>query len=115
VRKHNYPKNRKPRDTSYSMTHKLIKHYGKKKLYEVWAAMGMYKAALVFSKELGEYVTPNVVRYLSYKFNWVRQVEDLSLPFVRGVLLGNTDAGYYKHIKIVGLPQADQHHGGLST
>jgi hypothetical protein len=114
-RKHNYPNKRKPRDTSYSMTHRLIERYGEDQLRHIWSKLGMYQAAELFSKELGQWVTPNVVRYLSYKFNWVRQVEDLSLPFVKGVLLGNTDAGYYKHVKIVGLPQTDQHPMGLST
>ena len=102
TRKHNYPKHRKPRDTSYSMTYKLVRHYGEKKLYDVWSKMGMYKSAEWLSKDYGYWVTPNVVRYLSYKFNWVREVSDASLPFVKGVLLGNTPEGYYKHVKIIG-------------
>ena len=100
--KHNYPKNRKRRDTSYSMTDKLIKHYGEDKLRSVWEKLGMYKAAEWLSKDYGYWVTPNVVRYLSYKFNWVREVSDVSLPFVKGVLDGTMPASYYRHVKIVG-------------
>ena len=93
--------NMKKRDTSYSMTQKLIRRYGEKKLYNVWAKLGMYQAASWLSKDMGHWVSPNTVRYLSYKLNWVREVSDHDLPFVKGVLLGSTPEGYYKHVKIV--------------
>ena len=108
MRKHNYPKNRKKRDTSYSMTYRLIEHFGEAELRRIWSEHGMYKSAELLSKELGEYVTPNVVRYLSYKFNWVREIHDLNLPFVKGVLDGTMPASYYRHVKIIGLEQTSQ-------
>ena len=98
----------KKRDTSYSMTYKLIDKFGEEKLRSVWAANGMYKAADILSDELGEFVSPATMRYLSYKFNWVREVSDHDLPFVKGVLAGHTPANYYRHVKIVGLEQTSQ-------
>jgi len=106
---------RKPRDTSYSMTQKLIKRYGEKKLYQVWSKLGMYQAASWLSDDMDEYVSPNTVRYLSYKFNWVREVSDHNLAFIKGVLAGHTPANYYRHVKIVGpsgiAPKTDDHIG----
>ena len=102
MRKHNYPKKRKKRDTSYSMTYRLIEHFGEAELRRIWAEHGMYTAARWLSKDFGQWVTPNVVRYLSCKFNWVREITDLSLPFIKGVLTGRVPASYYRHVKIVG-------------
>ena len=98
----------KKRDTSYSMTNRLIKHYGEEKLRSVWAANGMYKSADILSNEIEDYVSPATMRYLSYKFNWVREVTDHSLPFVKGVIAGSIPADYYRHVKIVGLEQIGQ-------
>ncbi len=104
MKKHNYPSTRKPRDTSYSMTHKLIEYYGEHRLYEIWCENnGMYKAAEWLSKDFGYWVTPDVVRYLSYKFNWKRVITDLSLPVAQGIIQGTVDASYYKHIVVSGL------------
>jgi hypothetical protein len=100
--KHNYPQNRKPRNTGYSTTSKLIKHYGVNRLYEIWVKFnGMYKASEFLSEDLGEYVSPYIVRYLSNKFNWKRQITDKSLPIYLGVIYGHTPKGHYKHIEFV--------------
>ena len=96
---------RKPRDTSYSMTYKLIDEFGEEKLRKIWAANGMYASAKILSDELGKYISPATMRYLSYKFNWVREVSDYDLPFVKGVIAGKVPAMYYRHVKIVGIPQ----------
>ena len=94
----------KKRDTSYSMTQKLIARCGEEKLRRTWAEHGMYKGAEILSDEIGEFVSPATMRYLSYKFNWVREVSDHNLPFIKGVLAGHTPANYYKHVKITGIP-----------
>jgi len=93
-------KNKKPRNTDFSLTQRLLKKYGKKKLYEIWCEHnGMYGAAKFLTKDFKELVTAPTVRYLSDKFGWVREVSDLNLPFVKGVLNGKIPAEYYKHIK----------------
>jgi len=95
----NYPKNRKPRNTDYSMTQKLIKMFGEKELYRIWVMCnGMYKAADYLSDLTDWWVTPYVVRYLSNKFGWVRIVRDKELPVYKGYLAGKILEGYYKHI-----------------
>ena len=106
---------RKPRDTSYSMTYKLIDEFGEEKLRNVWAANGMYASAKILSDELGKYISPATMRYLSYKFNWVREVSDHELPFVKGVIAGNMDADYYRHVKIIGIEQTSQDQQTLSA
>ena len=102
---------RKPRDTSYSMTYKLIDKFGEEKLRNVWAANGMYKSADILSNEIEDYVSPATMRYLSYKFDWIREVSDHDLPFVKGVIAGSIPADYYRHVKIVGLEQIGQDQG----
>jgi hypothetical protein len=106
---------RKPRDTSYSMTYKLINLCGEEKLRSVWEKHGMYKASEILSEELDIYISPSVIRYLSYKFNWIREVSDHTLPFVKGVIAGTMDPSYYRHVKIVGLPQSSQNQQTLSA
>ena len=105
----------KKRDTSYSMTYKLIDKFGEEKLRSVWAMHGMYKAAEILSEEHGQYISPSVIRYLSYKFNWVREVSDHNLPFVKGVLAGTMDPSYYKHVKITGIPTTSRNSRCLSA
>ena len=86
------------------MTYQLIERYGEKRLYNDWCRYnGMYKASDALSEELGEYVSPNVVQYLSYKFGWKRVITDLSLPVALGILNGHVRPEYYKHIIISGL------------
>lgn len=98
--KHNYPTTRKPRTTNYSITTKLIQHYGEDRLYEIWVEYnGMYKSAEFITCDWGSYVSPYIIRYLSNKFGWKRTVTDKSLPIYLGVLYGNTAKDKYKHIE----------------
>ncbi len=60
-RKHNYPKTRKPRDTSYAQSSKLIEQHGLSHIRSIWQEKGMYKTG----SELG--ASPYVIRYLAQK------------------------------------------------
>ena len=86
----------------------LIKHFGKRKLFEVWEKHGMYQGADILSKEFTEYVPPYIVQYLFHKFNWRRVVTDMTLPVVRGILKGTIPASYYPHLIVPGAPQTAQ-------
>mgnify|MGYP000296169404 CR=1 FL=1 len=93
---------RKPRDTSYSATQRLIARFGIEKLRREWQKGGMYYAAEYFSNVMGENVSPFVMRYLSHKFSWKRVVDE-SLPIVQGIIKGSMPASYYRHIIIPGI------------
>jgi hypothetical protein len=98
ILKHNYPKSRKPNENS--VTQILLKKYGEKDLYNMWVKFnGMYKMSDHLSQELGFYVSPYVVRYLSNKLNWVRTITDKSLPLYLGIQNGRIKAEYYKHLQ----------------
>ena len=98
-KQHKYPKNRKPRDTSYSMTYYILEKIGKDKLYEIWKGNGHRKTADIISEELDCWVTPMVIQYIAQrKFHWKRIVTDKSLPIYKGVLSGKIDPSIYKTI-----------------
>jgi hypothetical protein len=88
---------RKKRDTSYSMTQRLLKKLGEGRVVEYWTKYGMYKSAQLLSKEMQEYVSPYVLRYMSNKYDWKRSVNKLS-PLFKGYLAGNVDPSYFKHL-----------------
>lgn len=98
-KKHNYPKTRKPRDTSYSVTYKILKAIGKDGLYEIWKDNGHRKTAAILTKMLGFWVRPMHIQYIAQKkFGWVRIVTDKNLPIYKGVLNGKMPASYYSSI-----------------
>ncbi|MBI2417627.1 MAG: hypothetical protein HYV28_06930 [Ignavibacteriales bacterium] len=98
--KRNYPKNRKP--NKESTTYKLLQKYTERELYDLWVIFnGMYKTSEYLSKQMGFWVTPWAVRYLSYKYKWVREVTNQDLPIYKGLLSGCTPQGHYKHIIFV--------------
>jgi len=98
--KPNYPKNRKPNQNS--TTQLLLKKYSEKELYDIWVKYnGMFKTSDYLSQEMGFAVSPYVIRYLSTKFNWVREITDISLPIFKGILNKKTPPDYYKHIKFI--------------
>jgi len=87
----------------------LLEEFGEEKLYRIWREHnGMYGAAAHLSEVTGGYVSPYVIRSLSHKFDWQREVTDPSLPFVKGVMRGKVPASYYKHLRfnIPGFPQS---------
>jgi len=88
---------RKQRDTSYSMTQRLLKKLGEGRVVEYWTKYGMYKSAELLSKEMNECVSPYVLRYMSNKYGWKREVNKLS-PIYKGVMAGTIPAAYYKHL-----------------
>jgi len=99
-----------PRNTDFSITQQLINYFGVEKLYQTWKKYGMYKSAEALTEEGEQYVSPYVMRYLSNKFDWMREVTNPNLPFVKGILNGKTDAQYYKHVRfknIPGIPSRD--------
>jgi len=99
-KQHNYPKNRKPRNTSYSMTHRVLTEIGKDKLYEIWKDNGHRKTSDIATKLMGVWVTEMVIQYIAQrKFKWVRVVTDKTLPIYKGVLSGKVPASYYKSIR----------------
>jgi len=101
-------KKRKPRDTSYSVTQKLLKQFGEQKLYDIWAMKGQYHASKVMRDEYDLIVSPAVFRHLSNKINWTRTETNEKLTFVKGVRMGTQPASFYKHVIFPGLAQTEQ-------
>lgn len=79
------------------MTQKLLKKFGGGRVVEYWTKYGMYKASELLSEEMQEYVSPYVLRYMSNKYNWKREVNKLSSIY-KGVKAGTVPAAYYKHL-----------------
>jgi len=69
-----------------SMTERLLHTFGEKYLYKIWAELGMYKGSEQLTAEVGIWVTYNVLKYLSYKFNWKRRITNKNLPIYKAVL-----------------------------
>lgn len=90
---------RKLRDTSYSLTQRLIKTLGIEEVEKTWQKLGMYKAADELSKRIDdEYISPYVLRYMSNKYDWKRVCNPKS-PIYKGVVINKTrPAAYYKHL-----------------
>ncbi len=59
----------------------------------------MYGTSKYLSSEIGEYVSPNVIRYLSNKFNWIRNVTDLN-PCSKAILNGSVPESFYSHLRL---------------
>ena len=88
---------RKQRDTSYSMTQRLLKKLGEGRVVGYWQSHGMYKASELLSKEMQEYVSPYVLRYMSNKYDWKRNCNPKSAIY-KGIKAGTVPAAYYKHL-----------------
>jgi hypothetical protein len=89
---------RKQRDTSYSMTQRLLKKLGEGKVVEYWKRHGMYKSAELLSIEMQEYVSPFTMRHLSNIKNWKRKCNPRS-PIYKGVVINKTiPASFYRHL-----------------
>jgi hypothetical protein len=99
-KQHNYPKTRKPRDTSYSTTYKILAAIGKDRLFEIWKNNGHIKTSFIVSDMLdGLYVTPMIIQYIAQrKFGWQRIVTDKNLSIYKAVLSGSVDPSRYKTI-----------------
>lgn len=68
-KKHAYPANRKPRDVSYSKSYKLLQAVGEKKLKQLFIKDGMYNVSKILSIELGQEISPYVVRHMRRRYN----------------------------------------------
>ena len=94
-----YPDNRKPNENS--TTQKLLKKFKPEELEAIWAEHnGMYQASEFLTRSLEYYVSPYVIRYISNKFNFIREIDLETSPFYKGVLLGKMPRAYYKHVKL---------------
>lgn len=88
-RTHNYPKNRKSRDTSYSESYRLTEEVGLEKIKEIWTECGMYRTARKLD------TSPYVIRYLAHKHEWKRPAEKAP-AILKGVRNGRVSADHYK-------------------
>ena len=79
------------------MTQRLLKKLGEGRVVGYWQRHGMYKASELLSIEMQEYVSPYVLRYMSNKYDWKREVNKLSAIY-KGVKAGTVPAAYYKHL-----------------
>ena len=68
-KQHNYPKNRKLRDVSYSKSYKLLQLVGEEKLRQLFAEHGMYTSSKILSEQLGQEISPYVVRHTRKRYN----------------------------------------------
>jgi hypothetical protein len=66
-RKHNYPKQRKKRNTEYSKSYKLLRTIGEDRFWELSGKCGQYKLSELLSKELSQDVSPYVINYIRKK------------------------------------------------
>ena len=80
-----------------STTQILIKTLGLNEVEKCWQKFGMYKGSLKLSELTKIYVSPYVLRYMSNKYDWKRNVNKLSAIY-KGVLAGTVPAAYYKHL-----------------
>jgi len=80
-----------------STTQILIKTLGLDTIEKCWQKLGMYKASLELTERTKMYVSPYVLRYMSNKYDWKRNVNKLSAIY-KGVLAGTVRAAYYKHL-----------------
>jgi hypothetical protein len=80
-----------------STTQIIIKKLGLEEVEKTWQRLGMYKSSIELSSRTNMYVSPYVLRYMSYKYNWKRYVNKQS-PLYKGYLAGNVDPSYYKHL-----------------
>lgn len=89
--RHQYPEERKPRNTSYSETWKITEQYGLQQIKEIWQEKGMYKTA----EQLD--TSPEVIRHIAKKNNWQRPAEKAP-AILQGVKNGNISADDYKNL-----------------
>lgn len=66
--KHNYPKNRKPRNVEYSKSYKLFQSLGRETLTEILSRVGMFLAAREIKALLGYEVSAPVVRHCRTRY-----------------------------------------------
>ena len=101
-KQHNYPKVRKERDTSNSVTQIVLSQIGKEKLYEIWKERGHMETATIVSNILGIYVDRMVIHYIAMKkLGWKRVIWDKNNSLYKSILSGKVDPAHYKTIIFV--------------
>lgn len=75
-KKHVYPANRKPRDVSYSKSYKILKTVGELELRKLFSRYGMYTAAKILAFNIGEDVSPYVVKHMRKRYELGGQHEE---------------------------------------
>ena len=80
-----------------STTQILIKILGLDTVEKCWQKFGMYKGSLELTAQTKLYVSPYVLRYMSNKYDWKREVNK-QCAIYKGVLAGSVPAAYYKHL-----------------
>ena len=98
-KKHKYPKERKPRDTSYSITQQLIAEFGEEKLKEICLEYGFYTGADKLTELWGKGVPYTVTSYLRKKLGWQRIITSKEDSNVKSVLSGKVPLEHFKTIK----------------
>ena len=108
-RTHNYPRNRKPRDTSYGHSNQLIEKVGLESIKKKWIACGIYRTAWHFScDELP--ITPWMIRHIVHKNHWQRPAENAPV-ILKGVLAGSMPASYYKSLDFSNITKKQKLNG----
>jgi len=74
--KHNYPKQRVPRDVSYSKSYKLVEAVGRDNLAKLLSHTSPYRASFMLSEQLDQHVSQYVIRYAKKRYNLVREHEE---------------------------------------
>jgi len=98
-KKHNYPKERKPRNTEYSTITKLIKALGMEKVKEISTTLGTYSGANLLYELSGIYVPDSTVLSMRRKFGWVRIISSKKDCNARSIINGNVPVDHFKTIK----------------
>ena len=78
-KKHNYPAQRKPRTVEYRKSYKLLQKVGKEELKALFSKYGMYTSAKILSYNLGEIISPYVVRHMRKIYQLGKQHEENNL------------------------------------
>ena len=96
---HKYPKERKPRDTSYSITQQLIAEFGEEKLKEICLEYGFYTGADKLAELWGKGVPYTVTSYLRKKLGWQRIITSREESNAISVLKVKVPLEHFKTIK----------------
>ncbi|MCE1187615.1 MAG: hypothetical protein LWX56_00620 [Ignavibacteria bacterium] len=75
-KKHKYPATRKPRDVSYSKSYKILQIVGEQELRKLFSRHGMYTAAKILAFNIGEDISPYVVRHMRKRYELGGQNEE---------------------------------------
>lgn len=87
-RTHNYPENRKSRDTSYAESTQLLEKHDKQWIHNIWKHRGPDFTADYFN------TSKNIIRYIAQKHGWIRPA-GYTPNILKAVQRGNADPDDY--------------------